>query len=106
MQDAKEYILMTGRHASVVRKQDGVLEYLELQSSRSNGFKPIENLDYVLRNRFGAKRSHTVYGTKMTDVSWLVDIDSMKENDSFRSLLKYINTDEKDQKRGIYGGEK
>lgn len=97
----KEYILSTGRHASIIRKsKERGWEYLELQSPTSNGYKPLSNKS--LQNRFDCKKSRTHYGQKIELVSSLIDIEKLNIDD-FKELLGYINTDESMQKKGIGG---
>lgn len=113
----KEYIFITGRHAAVVRKNEGVLQYLELQSSHENGWKDFEG-DYVafkghpvlertvhrttsdtLKNRFGC-------GGRSAGFSSLTDISGFKDDDEFRDILGYINTASDKQKKGAAGSVK
>ncbi|MDS3020852.1 hypothetical protein RKZ89_00510, partial [Streptococcus pneumoniae] len=42
-ENGKEYYLATGRHAAIIRKNDNLVEYLELQSKFVNGFKPFDD---------------------------------------------------------------
>ncbi|MDR1718853.1 MAG: hypothetical protein LBR67_01855 [Dysgonamonadaceae bacterium] len=98
----KEYYFSCGRHAAVVRKlESGVFEYLELQSPTENGFKRLTTS--VLGNRFDARKSHTLLGTKYETTSTLIDIDLLKKDASFRKLLGYINTQADQQKKGDWG---
>lgn len=110
MEAGKEYYLVTGQHASMVRKtSDGVLQYLELQSGSkdySNGwhdFTAYGSIDDTLRRRFGATKSTTIYGTKIPRNSFMIDADSLKGNPEFRKLLGYINTSESSQRKGEHG---
>lgn len=97
----KEYILSTGRHASIIRKsKEKGWEYLELQSPTSNGYKPLTN--ERLKNRFDCKTKRTSYGKKIELVSSLIDIEKLK-TDAFKDLLGYVNTKESMQKKGIKG---
>lgn len=54
-ENGKEYYLSVGRHAAIVRKtDDGILQYLELQSSSRSGWINFNgNPRYTLKNRFG-----------------------------------------------------
>ena len=98
----KEYFLLTGSHASIIKhtKEDG-WQYLELQSSKINGYKPLNN--EVLKNRFRCKRSHSIYGNKISTSSVLVDINDFKNNTKFKELLGYINTNAENQLKGVGG---
>lgn len=97
----KDYILSTGRHAAVIRKIGEKYQYLELQSSKNNGFKDFQS--DTLKNRFGCKRSHTSYGYKLSPPNTLIDVDSLMASDDFKAILGYINTPEEEQKKGVWG---
>ena len=102
--EGKEYYFACGKHAAIVRKTDSGLEYLELQSSVKNGFKPLN--DSVLKERFGAQKSHSLYGTKYETSECLIDLDLLKDNPFFYRLLGYINTEASKQVKGMGGFEK
>lgn len=104
MKDDKEYILCTGKHASIVRKQNGILQYLELQSDNNGGWHEFEK--DTLKWRFGCQRSHSTYGMKYERSNELVDVESFKNLVGFDKILGYINTPENEQKKGITGHEK
>jgi hypothetical protein len=99
MEEGKEYYFAAGRHAAVIRKKDGKVEYLELQSSSSNGWK--EMSEKVLRNRFRA-----VTGRKNTESTCMIEASLMTGNQEYLSLMGYINTSEDKQKKGASGFEK
>lgn len=103
-ENGKEYYLATGRHAAIVRKNDNLVEYLELQSKIVNGFKPFD--DTVLKKRFKAKKSHTFRGRKYEVDSYLIDVNSLKDNPEFHNILSFLNTAESKQMKGITGHEK
>lgn len=103
-ENGKEYYLATGRHAAIVRKNDNLVEYLELQSKIANGFKPFD--DTVLKKRFKAKKSHTFRGRKYDVESYLIDVNSLKDNPEFHNILSFLNTAESQQMKGITGHEK
>lgn len=98
----KEYYLCVGRHASIVRKTDeGVLQYLELQSASKSGWTNFNgNPKYTLTHRFGCSSSsgHGEHYDFMMNIT-----DSDFNTDEFRSLLGYINTAEKEQRKGSNG---
>ena len=104
IKDNTEYYFAIGQHASIVRKIDDSLEYLELQSGWDNGWHKLDESD--LRYRFGCKRSRTSYGTKRQSKVFLIEVDSFDEDDEFRAILGYINTAESEQKKGLGGGIK
>lgn len=104
VKEGQEYYFTCGSHAAIVRKTESGLEYLELQSSKQNGFKPL-NTD-VLKYRFGAKKSHALGGRKYQTKECLIDIDLLKGSNDFQKVLGYINTDAKKQRKGMGGSEK
>lgn len=98
----KEYYLCVGKHASIVRKtEDGVLQYLELQSSNRSGWTNFNgNPKYTLHSRFGC--TQTSSSSSMYD--FMIDMDSSNLNtNEFRTILGYINTNESEQRKGLGG---
>lgn len=104
VEDGNEYYLATGRHAAVIRKNEGRFEYLELQSRISNGFKPLDNI--VLKERFKCKKTHSTKHGKYEVDSYIIDSNSLKDNPEFHNLLSFINTAGSKQMKGIEGHEK
>lgn len=104
VEDGNEYYLATGRHAAVIRKNEGRFEYLELQSRISNGFKPLDNI--VLKERFKCKKTHSTRHGKYEVDSYIIDSNSLKDNPEFHNLLSFINTAGSKQMKGIEGHEK
>ena len=101
----KEYYLCVGRHASIVRKtEEGVLQYLELQSATRSGWTNFnENPRYTLKNRFGC--TQTSGASEIYD--YMIDLDGSNfDTDEFKSLLGYINTLEDKQMKGVTGSVK
>ena len=102
MKEGKEYYFTCGQHAAIVRKTSTGYEFLEMQSHYVNGFKPLDNS--VLKKRFGAKKSHSTHGMKYKVKECLIPIDTIKQNTaSYKKILAYINTKEKEQKKGKTG---
>lgn len=108
-QVGKEYYLSCAHHASIVRKrEDGWVEYLELQSGRENGngWHPLGNtnslIDEMLKWRFGASKNEQGY----TYEAALLDIDALRKDSEFARLIGYINTAKDAQKKGEWGHEK
>lgn len=97
----KEYYFTCGAHAAIIRKTDKGFEYLELQSPSENGFKPLN--DIILRWRFGAKRSHSLYGQKYETIGVLIDTELLKNDSKFRKMLGYINTSSDKQRKSASG---
>ena len=104
VENGNEYYLATGRHAAIIRKNDNLVEYLELQSKIVNGFKPFD--DTVLKKRFKAQKSHAVRGRKYDVDSYLIDVNSLKDNPEFHNILSFLNTAKSKQMKGIEGNEK
>jgi SPP1 gp7 family putative phage head morphogenesis protein len=99
----KEYYLAVGRHAAIVRKtNDGVLQYLELQSARRNGWTNFDKSPRrTLATRFGCNSASDVVAGK---IYFMIDIsESNFKTDDFRQLLGYLNTAKTEQKKGSYG---
>ena len=111
----KEFLLRSGNHMAVVRRnKDGVIQYLEMQSSwRKNEWYDMgeteskngrKNIETTLRNRFKTKtdRSSDAY-YYTTD---LYDCDKLRQSQTFKVALGFINTDKDKQQKGKGGGEK
>lgn len=104
MQSNKNYLLVVGSHASIVRKTDKGYEYLEMQSHSENGFKPL-SVD-TFRNRFGCKKSHTVLGHRYKRAGVIIDCEKLGQTNDFKNMLAYINTNENKQIKGEGGSVK
>lgn len=102
----KEYYLATGGHAAIIRKTSKGLEYLELQDNELfNGYKKLNN--NVLKKRFGCKKSHNLkYVGKVEAENILIDVDSLKNNEEFKKILGFINTNSGKQLKGSGGSVK
>ena len=105
--DGKEYCLIAGAHASIIRRLNGVLEYLELQSPETTGyvkngwnrFDRYGNVAACLYRRFGCKKT-------VASRAILIEIESFSNNPEIRSILGYINTDVNAQMKGVTGNVK
>lgn len=104
VEEGKEYYLSTGAHATIVRKLDGRLQYLELQDKTDNGFKQFTS--QTLKKRFGCKQTHTIQGMKCKARSVLIDLDEFEDKEGFKEILGYINTLENKQLKGVNGSAK
>lgn len=116
VEEGKEYMFVTGRHAAIVRRVEGELQYLELQDARYNGWHPFEydevawagsplertvhySVSDTLKSRFGCANGVSAkYGE-----SWIADVQNYKGSDELRALLGYINTAEHKQMKGASG---
>ncbi len=103
MPEGKEHILMTGRHAAVVKKENGEFFFLEMQgTARINGWHKLDS--GILAGRFGCKRSHTIRGIGPVELSSvLIDVEKLGKNKEFQKTLGYINTAVDKQKKGAGG---
>lgn len=103
VQEGKQYILITGKHAAVVRKAGDAFEYLELQDE-GGGWFPIGKDTF--KNRFGCRKTarRSYFSNEIIPAdSYLIDIESLKGDSVFEEALAYINTDPSKQKKGRYG---
>lgn len=95
----KEYYLAIGRHAAIVRKnKKGHNEYLELQSPRpnDNGWHKLDAKKFS--SRFVAKGREWCFE--------MVEISKLYNDDSYKELMGYINTNVEKQLKGISGSIK
>ena len=103
VEPGKEYYLAVGRHAAIVRKNDdGVLQYLELQSKNRSGWTDFDgNPRYTLKTRFGCTQTSGA----AADYDFMLDIteSDFTSSDDFRSLLGFLNTEENAQRKGQHG---
>lgn len=104
VEEGNEYYLSTGAHATIVRKLNGKLQYLELQDKTDNGFKQFTS--QTLKKRFGCKQTHTIQGMKCKARSILIDLDEFENKEDFKEILGYINTLEGKQLKGANGSAK
>ena len=119
----KEYYLVTGRHASIIRNSsENGLEYLELQSNLTNGWRPFERegittsfgstattVEDTLYQRFGCRKTidkNSYTGDVRKKKLTLVEVDSFQATEEFKDLMGYINTSVNEQKKGLGGGIK
>lgn len=86
----KEFFISSGRHSTIVRKAARGYEYLRLQDGRGVGFYKLN--DSELKNTFGCSKTHTRYGIHYDASSMLFDIDNLKDNEEFKEILRYINS--------------
>ena len=99
VEPGKQYFFIDGQHAAIVRKEGEQLQYLELQSPSSNGWKNFNgNPGYTLSDRFGARD-----GKGRDEMAWMFDITDIDGSEDFRELLGYLNTAENEQKKGQHG---
>ena len=108
----KEYCLVVGRHASIIRNSSTEgLQYLELQSELHKGWMPFEtdsrSVADTLYRRFGCrKRIHKSRWDANIIIRhdvWLADVDSLQMTEEFKDIMGYINTATDKQKKGVRG---
>ena len=104
VEKGKEYYLVSGRHAAIVRRtEDDILQYLELQSEKDSGWKNFDgNPRYTLKWRFGETKAWGM----LDDESFMIDVDSFKDCEEFQDILGYINTAGTEQRKGKHGSIK
>lgn len=95
--EGKEYYFVAGQHAAIIRKVNGKLQYLELQTENAGWVDFNGNAGYTLSTRFGCTKTGANYD------AFMVDVDNFKGSEGIRRLLGYINTNEADQKKGVGG---
>lgn len=106
MREGHEYYLAVGKHASIVKQVNGEFYYLELQSDIQNGWKPMGNIEFKLKDRFGCQHSHSVGNYHFAITNCIIDIDRLILDKNYRKLMEFINTDPLKQNKGAGGGIK
>lgn len=100
VEEGNEYYFVCGRHASIVRKKEGILQYLELQSPDKSGWTDFNgNTRYTLSNRFGETKGYDCE-------AHMFNVQDAKNSNELQTLLGYINTSVGEQKKGVHGGIK
>lgn len=116
----KEYVLVAGKHASIVRNSEEFgLQYMELQSAKHSGWNPFEldlemygikhhlSTEEILKERFGCLKSEKrIAGDVIKHRVIVADVDSFKSTEEFKEMLGYINTDSDKQQKGEKGSVK
>ena len=121
----KEYMLVCGGHASIIRNTSEGLQYLELQSKTKNGWKPFEFTQTYKATKYDFATSKVVeydktvkttvadtlnlrFGCRKTrgGICYLSEVDSFQNTEEFRGALGYINTAIDKQMKGATGGIK
>lgn len=104
LEEGKEYYLMTGRHAAIVRKHNGVYQYLELQSKHVNGWKDFQPTTFS--KRFKSKKSVERIGKIVKEQEAILYDTDVKDKDMLQTVLGYLNTMERNQLKGAGGNVK
>lgn len=101
VEEGKEYYFVCGRHAAIVRRHEGVLQYLELQSATNSGWINFDgNVRYTLSYRFGATQKGRDYE------AYMFDVNEAKDSEELQAILGYINTSVDSQMKGVGGSVK
>lgn len=96
----KEYYFAIGQHAAIIRKHQDHFEYLELQHpSNGNGWHTLDANTLIAR--FGCKKERAY---EMS--SYLIDVETLSNNEEFLNILGYINTSSAEQRKGGCGSVK
>jgi hypothetical protein len=109
-EEGHEYLFVTGQHAAIVRRRGEDIDYLELQSGQSNGWKPMtrdtfgahggeDGLRYMLKWRFGASE-------ESLPEAIMADVESVKGSLTMKQAYGFINTAADQQHKGSTGHEK
>lgn len=97
IKEGEEYILQINTHASIVKREEGVVQWLELQEDKkTNGWRVLD--DDVLQWRFHAEER-----TEYPEDIFLVNVNGLKDNEEFISMLGYLNTPKNRQMEGTGG---
>ena len=116
----KEYVLVAGKHASIVRNSEEFgLQFLELQSATLSGWTPFDQtieffgltehltVEDTLKERFGCRKSaKRLAGDVVETPVLLAPVESFKPTEEFKEILGYINTNPEKQQKGEKGGIK
>lgn len=105
IQEGRLYMFGVAQHVAVVRLNDGLYEYLELQSALHNGWHTLTESE--LKFRFGARERASVFdlpGEQKTAL--ILDAESLYSNPYFKELMSYINTAADKQRKGTRGSIK
>ena len=100
VEEGKEYYFVGGKHAAVVKRVGGNLQFLELQDGTSGW---CDLTDAQLKKRFGATKTRTHYGRKVEQQAYIIEGSKLAENKELLSLMGYLNTAVDKQKKGKDG---
>ena len=109
LKEGKLYYVAAGSHAAIIRRhgQKKPPEFLELQSKEINGWKTLTTLNFnkTLEERIGSRLCdrfdvNEIGGNHLA----IIDVDTLKNNLEFQTLLGYINTNKGNEHKGPGGG--
>ncbi len=100
--EGKEYVLSLGQHMAIIRKNNGVIQYLELQDNEAenNTFVSVRYAKEILK-RFGRPKISKKY--KLAGRARLWNLEDVSSNSEFKEILGYINTKVSEQNKGADG---
>lgn len=103
----KEYYLGVAKHTAIIKNTEKGAMYLELQSTKENGWKYFESggrtTSETLMERFKARKTVvTKFGRVWEKEIFIAEVDSFKSNE-VRDILGYLNTATDNQKKGASG---
>lgn len=97
VEEGNEYYFVCGKHATIVRKNEGILQYLELQSEDRSGWTDFNgNVRYTLAKRFGETKGYDCE-------AYMFNVQDAKNSKELQVLLGYINTVVDEQRKGVGG---
>lgn len=100
----KEYYLLTGEHAAIVKRTETGTLFLELQNPDSKGGNGWERLTKErLIKRFGATRTHSIQKNKVKARSYMAEAEKIGKSKDFQYIMGYINTNPSEQRKGEKG---
>lgn len=94
LKEGKEYLLLTARHASIIKKNDNTLNYLELQGGKEyDGYR--ELTAKMFRKRFGYNKiyKNDNYQYNRDIYGYIIDPEDFKKSKDFGKLLGFLNTE-------------
>ena len=110
MEDGKEYMLIAGKHCSVVRKGPKGPEYLELQSEYGGWrsfYGSYEGDDKKMKNGIFTEELRYRFGITGKELSaQMCEVEQVMQREDIMETLGYINTEPNKQLKGKGGGIK
>ena len=102
--DTKEYLIMVGRHASIVRRNTaGDMMYLEMQSKAQRGWHTMYSEEQTLRDRFGCNDDVDPFWKKD---GFAIATEQLTGSQELKEILGYINTESGKEEIGSGGSIK
>lgn len=89
MVNGKKYVLSIGEHTSVIKRDNGILAYLELQDGKDSNWYVWSNETYK-RFGFHNEADYKKVGYENGE-SFLIDCDELQNSSEFEILLGFLN---------------